>query len=266
MSATNAAIVAKKPILVKQTAVTGEPKKNMSLAEARSKLFSSVMSSTFNKSHDHVKTVPINLSTANKGQSMPLTSPSYVIEKNETIRLQIVNRKPALQLQQQTTTSVATAPGTVPIPSTQTNQKDYSLPLLLPFPPGQITIKSNRSSEQPLTPIANTKSTEASAHRMAIVKAKMSIAPNDVVPKRSRPVTQAAEGCVIGSDDVKPKIVPKKFVPEPPATLGGAPIPSNWKQLEQHFNKVQSTLGVGHMPKELSAALQEFKQWVRIYT
>lgn len=272
-AATNATIVAKKPILVKQAAVTGEPpKKNMTLAEARSKLFSSVMSSAFNKSHDHVKTLPINATVVNKGQNMPLTSPSYLIEKNETIRLQIVNRKPQSlpvpqqqQQQQQMTTTVSTASTTTILTSSmQANQKERSVPFLLPFPSGQITIKSNRPSEQPLTTIANTKSTEANAQRLAMVKAKMGLVPNELLPKRGRPIIQPAESS--SSDDTKAKFVPKKPSVELPATLmAGVPGTSNWKLLEQHYNKIQSTIGVGHMPKEVSAALQEFKQWVRIY-
>lgn len=259
MSAANAAIAVKKPILVKQTAVLSEPKKNMSLAEARSKLFSSVVSSAMNKSHDHMKTVPINAATANKAQNMPLTSPSYVIEKNETIRLQIVNRKPQ---QHQMMATVSTATTTIPASSLQSNQKDISAPLLLPFPSGQITIKSNRAPEQPLTSIANIKSNEATAQRLAIVKTKMGLASNELLAKRCRPITQSVEGS--GSDDVRAKCVPKKtFLELPAPLLAGAPTTSNWKQLEQHYNKIQSTIGVGHMPKEVSAALQEFKQWVR---
>lgn len=246
---------------MKQTTVSVEPKKNMSLAEARSKLFSSVVSSAFNKSHDHVKTVPISASTANKGTNMPLTSPSYLIEKNETIRLQIVNRKTQQPPppQQQMTTSASMASSSVP-----SSHKEKSLPLLLPFPPGQITIKSNRAPEQPLTAIPNMKSTEANAQRLAMVKAKIGLVPNDLLPKRGRPVSQPVDA-IGGGDEAKAKFVPKKtFLELPAPILTGAPTSSNWKQLEQHYNRIQSTMGVGHMPKEVSAALQEFKQWVRI--
>lgn len=261
MNTANATIVAKNTILMKQTTVTGEPKKNMSLAEARSKLFSSVVSSALNKSHDHVKTVPINATTVNKGQNIPLTSASYIIEKNETIRLQIVNRKP-----QQMTTSVSTASTTIPssmVQSSQNNQK--SLPLLLPFPSGQITIKSNRPSEKSLTPaqVIN----DANAKNVAMVKARIGLVPNELLPKRSRPMAQTVDSCSI-DDASTTKFVQKKTCLELPAPtlLAGGPTTSNWKQLEQHYNKIQSTLGVGHMPKEVSAALQEFKKWVRIYT
>lgn len=256
MNTVNATIVAKNPILMKQTTVTGEPKKNMSLAEARSKLFSSVVSSALNKSHDHVKTVPINATTVNKGQNIPLTSASYIIEKNETIRLQIVNRKP-----QQMTTSVSTASTTIPSTMVQSSQKDQkSLPLLLPFPSGQITIKSNRPSEKSLTPaqVIN----DANAKNVAMVKARIGLVPSELLPKRGRPMIDGSS-----VDDAKPKFVQKKTFLELPAPtlLAVAPTTSNWKQLEQHYNKIQSTLGVGHMPKEVSAALQEFKKWVRTY-
>lgn len=252
MNTLNAAIAAKKTILVKQTTVAGEPKKNMSLAEARSKLFSSVVSSVLNKSHDHVKTVPINAPVPNKGQNMPLTSPSYVIEKNDTIRLQVINRKtqPKPQQLQQTTAST-----TIPSSTVQPYQKEKSVPLLLPFPSGQITIKSSRTSERPLS--------DADKQRLHKAMMKNKVVLNEMLPNRGRPITQSVDGS--GSDDAKAKFVPKKACVELPAPLvAGAPATSNLKQLEQHYNRIQSTLGVGHMPKEVSAALIEFKQWVRI--
>lgn len=244
MEATNTTIVAKNPILV---AKAGEPKRNMSLAEARSKLFSSVISSALNKSHDHAKPVPINVSiNANKGpNSMPLTSPSYVIEKNEMIRLQIVNRQQQQQLQApQMKKPVPAITASIP-PSLVPKQKEKAVPLLLPFPPGQITIKSNRPPEQtkPST-TSNIKSIDMTTQRTALAKARLGLVPIDTMPKRGRPIS-------LGDDDSKPKLVSKVFLELPAPML-------------QHYNGMQSTLGYNYMPKEVSASLQEFKQWVRI--
>lgn len=257
MEATNTTIVAKNPILV---AKTGEPKRNMSLAEARSKLFTSVISSALNKSHDHVKSVPINASiNANKGpNSMPLVSPSYVIEKNETIRLQIVNRQQQLQAPQMKK-SVPAITASIP-PSLVSKQKEKAVPLLLPFPPGQITIKSNRTPEQTPPTTSNIKATDINAQRTALAKARLGLVPIDTMPKRGRPMISPADG----NDDSKPKFVSQKVFLELPAPILPGASAADRRQLEQHYNGIQSTLGYNHMPKEVSASLQEFKQWVRI--
>lgn len=183
---------------------------------------------------------------------MPLVSPSYVIEKKGVpLRLQIINRKSQPKPAQQQTQTSST---TIPSSTVQPYQKEKSVPLLLPFPSGQITIKSNRASERPLS--------DADKQRLHMAMVKNKVVLNEMLPKRGRPVTQSVDG---SSDDAKAKTVPKMACSELPAPLlAGAPATTNLKQLEQHYNRIQSTLGVGHMPKEVSAALIEFKQWVRI--
>lgn len=270
MNAKNTAkpITLVQPILVKPAVMSGDVKKPMSLTEARNKLFSSVVSNALNKSHDHVKTVAINAAAANKERHIPTAPPPYVTDKNELICLQIVKRKNQQpQVPLTTATSTATSLTTTNTSSSaQSNRKEKSVPLLLPFSPGQLTIKSNRTSE--LMTISNIKSNEATAQRLKIVKPNVGIVSTDFLPKRARTLTnidsKSSSSIDSGGDDSKVKVVPKKTFLDLNAAHVAVSSTQNRKQLEQHFNKIQSTLGVGHMPKEVSSALNEFKQWVRI--
>lgn len=255
----NTKIVARKKIPIVMTPI-------FNVEESR-KVFSSAVSNALSKVHDQVKAVPIGPAATNKNKIIPLAKSHFVDTIVEPFRLQLANPYPnpqhkSQQPPQQATVSASTASAAIVTPAVQSNPKEKIIPLLLPFPSGQITIRTSRPSEHAVNSIPSIKQSETIAPHVTAARTKVVTVPSERLSSRDSPLSLTLEGSgnSSGSDDTA-KNVPKEVLSEI-----GAAVPagsSSWKQLEKQYSRVQSTLGVNHMPKELSTALKEFKQWVR---
>lgn len=254
----NTKIVARKKVPIVLTPI-------FNVEESR-KVFSSAVSNALSKVHDQVKAVPIGPAATNKNKIIPLAKSHLDIV--EPLRIQLANPYPnpqhkSQQPPQQATVSASTASAAIVTPPVQSNPKEKIIPLLLPFPSGQITIRTSRPSEHAVNSIPSIKQSDTIAPHVTAVRTKVMTVPSERLSSRDSPLTVTLEGSgnSSGSDDTA-KNLPKEVLSEI-----GAPVPTgsnSWKQLEKQYSRVQSTLGVNHMPKELSTALKEFKQWVRM--